>query len=421
VETLGLATVMRKLLFAVLVFVLVLNLASLWKESIPTVSGSPDMYQGDLILNGNNVTTIENMIFDINGSIIVEGNATLILKNAMTNLVQTDHYQHGIFLRNPAGGNPDLQSTNSSITSSYWFFVTLTQNSTATFIDSMDSAYFKALNNSTATVSNSSIEFLQVEQSAVVSVTDSMIGYTLGTWGGSPAVSVTNSTVEKLVIEATSVNCSFTDIVPGTLDFWNCQLNSSMIIAPAGYASNVTIVDTRIESWQFGFWGLTNATLINSQLQYLHCYGYSNVWLINSTSMSSPLYSAEGGRAYFSWYLDVHVVDSVGNGVPLANVSATYPNAELAEAKTTNASGWTTLTLMEKMVNVTGSYPVGNYTVNGAYLFYSAAATVNMTESQAITLTLEGFVIPEFPTFLILPFFVIATLLTAIIYGRKHR
>jgi hypothetical protein len=28
-----------------------------------------------------------------------------------------------------------------------------------------------------------------------------------------------------------------------------------------------------------------------------------------------------------------------------------------------SASGWATLTLMEKMVNVTGSHPVGNYAV----------------------------------------------------------
>lgn len=49
----------------------------------PIVGASSDgVYQGNLILNGNNVTLIEGR-FDINGSIIVEENATLILRNAV--------------------------------------------------------------------------------------------------------------------------------------------------------------------------------------------------------------------------------------------------------------------------------------------------------------------------------------------------
>jgi hypothetical protein len=74
---------------------------------------------------------------------------------------------------------------------------------------------------------------------------------------------------------------------------------------------------------------------------------------------------------------------------------------------------------MEKMMNVTGSYPVGNYTVQATYETHSKNTTVSMTENKEIALSLD-FVIPEFPSFLILPLFMIATLLAVIVYKRKH-
>ena len=54
------------------------------------------------------------------------------------------------------------------------------------------------------------------------------------------------------------------------------------------------------------------------------------------------------------------------------------------------------------------------------YDTYSDATTVNMTENQQITLTLEDFIIPEFSTIIILPLFTITSLLAVIVYIRKH-
>jgi len=124
----------------------------------------------------------------------------------------------------------------------------------------------------------------------------------------------------------------------------------------------------------------------------------------------------QSARVYVYWYLGVHVVDSINQDVPSANVTATYPNATVVESKLADANGWARLTLMEKMMNATGDYPVGNYTVEATYEIYSDATTVNMTENQQFTLTLADFVIPEFPSFLILPLFMIATLLAVIVY-----
>jgi hypothetical protein len=72
------------------------------------------------------------------------------------------------------------------------------------------------------------------------------------------------------------------------------------------------------------------------------------------------------------------------------------------------------------MINSTGEYLIGNYNVEASYETYSNNTEVTMTGNQIVTLRLEGFVVPEFPSFLILPLFMIATLLAVIVYKRKH-
>jgi len=125
------------------------------------------------------------------------------------------------------------------------------------------------------------------------------------------------------------------------------------------------------------------------------------------------------GKVYVSWYLDAHVIDSIGQDVPSANVTAAYPNATIAESKLTNANGLARLTVMEKMMNSTGDYPVGNYTIEASYGTHFNSTTVNMTGNREITLSLD-FVIPEFPSLLILPLFMTATLLAVIVCRRKR-
>jgi hypothetical protein len=121
---------MRKVVFIVFISSLLLSLAFLQKGNIAVVNASPDVYQEDLILKGNNVTVIEGS-FDINGSVIVEENATLILRNALLNFVQTTNNQFNLTLRNPANGNPRLVAYNSTIDSNADLDFTLQGNSTA--------------------------------------------------------------------------------------------------------------------------------------------------------------------------------------------------------------------------------------------------------------------------------------------------
>jgi hypothetical protein len=186
-----------------------------------------------------------------------------------------------------------------------------------------------------------------------------------------------------------------------------------VVEAAEGFAPNITLLDTQILGWSLSFLGSSNATVRNSKLRYLYASGSSTVNVCNSTYSYRGI--QQSARAYVYWYLGVHVVDSINQDVPSANVTATYPNATVAELKLTDANGGTKLKLMEKMVNATGEYPVGNYTLEAIYYIYSDTTTVNMTENQQITLTLAGFIIPEFPEFLILPLLMMTTLLAVIV------
>lgn len=114
------------MLFGVLLF----SAGLLASVEVAPVRASLDVYQGDLLLQGNNVTTVEGR-FDINGSIIVEGNSTLVLRNAALNFTQSKNYQYNLTLQNPSNGLPRLLVDNATITSSnYWFRVNFFGNGT---------------------------------------------------------------------------------------------------------------------------------------------------------------------------------------------------------------------------------------------------------------------------------------------------
>ncbi len=141
----------------------------------------------------------------------------------------------------------------------------------------------------------------------------------------------------------------------------------------------------------------------------------SRLRFTNSTCKDFNL--QDNSSVSFNWYLDIHITDSIGQNVPAANITAIYPNSTVAVSSSTNLDGWTRLTLTGNVLNTTGNYPLGSYTIIATYLTYSNGTTTNMTENQVVTLVLEGYVIPEFTTLIILPVFV--TVFTAVMLCRK--
>jgi hypothetical protein len=405
---------MRKPVFAILVSCLLVTLLFVGKENIPPVKASPEIYHGDLVLAGNKVTVIEGR-FDVNGSILVEENASLLLSDALLNF--TSGFGYGIYLQNPSNGNPRLIAHNTTI------------------IGMATSRYY---GNGSVLFSNCSIfgpGTLYFYDESNVTIFDSNIEKNLQARDSS-RFAVFNSAIGLLNLIMSSANSSINNLNAGFFDFWDFWLNCSVIVSPSGRAPNVTLNQTTILGWSFSFQDSSRSEILNSEIWLLHANENAHVSLYNSTLNEIELYWTSVAElvnssyiltslfgesmVYVSRYLSVHAVDSILQEVPLANISVTFPNATLAESKESDVNGWARFTLLGKMMNATGEYPVGNYTVEATYDIHSDATTVNMTENQQITLTLADFVIPEFTSFLILPLFMIATLVAVIICRGKH-
>ena len=410
---------MKRLASVMLVLFLMLSILMVWKPDVPSVNAASSIYQGNLILTGNNVTTIEGR-FDINGSIRVQGNATLILKNTVVNFTQKNDFEYFMTFENPANGNPRLFCDNSTITASSphpYFRVMFFANSSGTISKSTITGHLLARQTVNFSVTNSSIYNCEIADSAVVSIQNSSISGEFAQ-SDSATVTVTNSTINYLIIHANSVNCSLVDIRSGLFKFWDFKNNSSMIIGSGGNSPNVSLGNTTVNKWEFELYSKSNATITNSTLYALEGPYGSIFWITNSNVDVFNLY--DHGIVYTSWFLYVHVTDSTGQNVPSASVTATFPNSTVAQVKQTNATGWARLTLTEKMTNETGNYPIGNYTVKAEYGTYSSSISANMTGTKEAIIQLPLLVIPEFPTSHALLIMATLTLVGALFYRKKH-
>jgi len=155
---------MKRFLFAFSVLFILLASTLIQWGGISVVKAAPDIHQGDLVLQGNNVTIIEGR-FDINGSITVEENATLILRNAIVNFTQAEDKQFNMTFRNPANGNPRLKMENSTVThTAYNTEITFFGNSSADINNSTFpwGMLLRMYDSSFASISNSSMYFIDL-------------------------------------------------------------------------------------------------------------------------------------------------------------------------------------------------------------------------------------------------------------------
>jgi hypothetical protein len=259
---------MRKLVFAVLVSCLLVTLLFGGKGNIPPVRASPDIYQGDLLLAGNNVTIIEGR-FDINGSILVEENASLLLSNALLNF--TSGFGHGIYLQNPSNGNPRLVAHNTTI------------------IGVGASRFY---GNGSVLFSNCSVfgpGTLYFYDESNVTILDSNIEKNLQARDSS-RFTIFNSTIELLNLIMKSANSSINNLKAGFFDFWDFWLSCSVAVSPSGRAPNVTLDHTTILEWSFSFQDSSYSEIFNSEIWLLHANENAHVSLYNSTMNEIELY-----------------------------------------------------------------------------------------------------------------------------------
>lgn len=412
-------------------------------------------HQGNLILNKNNITIIESN-FNINGSIIIEENATLILKNAILNFTQTRDFQYNITLRNPKNGNPTLQIENATIYTNNHDVYLYSYDNSSTKINKLTAPYMSlSLHaHSNATIENSVIERMAVGGTCNVNMTNSLVHSDFGIHGnpnvkifnssiesihpeGGNTINITNSTIDyHIAPRASFANLTVNGLKPNFFKYWNFKLNCSVSLASNGKASNITIKNTQVNGWILYLRGITNAKITRSRLkaifaydattislqdssiyklstndncktqaynttiQSVDLYKNSKLWLINSKDHAIQAYGQS--QVYVAWLIKVHVIDSINQDVPLANVTATYQNATIATQNSTGTNGITTLRLTEKIINTTGKHFIGIYNIEASYDKYSKAVTINITENKEITLKLEDFIIPEFPSTIII-------------------
>jgi hypothetical protein len=404
------------------------------------------VHQDDLLLSDNDVYTITGN-FDINGSIIVEKNATLILRDAVVNFTQARYQQFNMTFRKAANGNPRLFAYNSTITSEFLISIMLYENSTAEINNSTIAWYLFALDSSFLSISNSSHVYIQsAKGSSITEIHNSTIDQSENIFSSQNRIY--DSEIQAISFYILSANCTISESGPGLVGSWDFAANCSVDVLSGGSAPNVTLTNTKVNVWAFEFYGSCDATISDStevnsyvsgssviRLKSTMCnraYTWNNSTLlitdssiideltvrdssksqlINSTAANVNIH--ENASVSVCWYLDVHVTDSIGQDAPFANVTTTYPNSTVAESRLADANGWARLTLTEKTMNASGTYPLGNYTVTSRYNTHEEQKSVNVTGNELI-------VIPEFSSFVILSIFMMMTLFAVVVYKRRQ-
>ena len=292
---------MKKSMFAFSSLFLLATLASIQKVDIPAVRASPDIYQGDLILTDNNVTVIEGR-FDINGSIIVEENATLIMRNALINFTETEDLQFNITFRNPTNGNPHLFVENSMITSNSYALNMWLHGNSSTEINNLTAptVWPLAYGYSIVAMSNSTIWGIDIEENSVMNISDSFTLEGISIYGNSSlnllnctlswleayesaSVYCSSSTINEYIsLFSRSINCSIEGLEPCLVSNWNFKLNCSVEVSPSGWSPEISLVDTEVGGWSFDLKKFSNATISKCELKQISIWSQTTVFVYDS-------------------------------------------------------------------------------------------------------------------------------------------
>ena len=447
---------MKKWTFFFLMFLILALLSSIVEGRFLTSDDYSSTYQGFLFLSGDNVTIIEGR-FDINGSIIVEENATLIFRDAVVTFLQIDDYQFFMTFRNSWDDGPYFIAENVTIlTNGFHMNIHFFGNSSASITNlRLDLGEVWVNDDASVNISNSFFSLgVSGQDSSDVDVSNCTFSWIHAVKDS--RVSVSNSTISNYtLIGLFSTNYSTTELTPGFFRRWNSKLNSSFVEALNETLLNFTLVDTYVGGWSLRVHETSNATICNSTINTIwsfhsssinlwnssitagfYCYDYSSSFVydtsiqeVNSDGNSRLRFTnstcenfnlQDNSNVFLAWYLDVHITDSIGQNVHAANITAIYPNSTMAGTSSTNPDGWARLTLIGNVLNITGNYPFSGYVISATYLTYSNSTTVNMTENQVVTLMFEGYVIPEF-TSLWIQTIVVIVLTTIMCYLKRQR
>ncbi|MEM3617653.1 MAG: hypothetical protein QXK47_01090 [Candidatus Bathyarchaeia archaeon] len=432
------------------------SLAGFWPplgSALPDIKVAAPFYQGDLVLSDDDVYII-NGEFNINGSIIVTENATLVLKDAAVTFTQTTNFQFNITLKDAVDGRPRLIVDNATIDAGGFIAIMLYENSTAQ-INQLKVAVATCLwlelsDISSAIVENSAFLGIMLYGSSSINLGHSTVGVAhvysaegINIIGSSlfelfaylnSTVEVKDSTITCLTIHSSTRQTLISELEPSTFSYWNYLENCSVILESGGYAPNVTLHNTHVGNWTLYFTDSQHTIIYFSKLHELRLIGSSKaavydtyvykVWLAGSSRLnatdskaheahlsgSSIIWSVNStgevvqvsGQAaiYVNWYLDVYVKDSLGQDVPYANVTVTCADGTVTAKGKTNMYGWVRLTALASIINATGEFQQWPHNVSATYEIYENSTIVNVNGNRQVTVVLSEFIVPEFSALL---------------------
>ena len=148
-------------------------------------------------------------------------------------------------------------------------------------------------------------------------------------------------------------------------------------------------------------------------------YENSTVQTTNATITIGNATISDNAKLYVGWWLDIHVIDQNDNDVPNANVTIKDTHDQQIAYGKTQSNGWARFPLLEKLVNATGTYPYGSYTVEANYEGYRNSTSITMDGNKEKTIRLP-FIIPEFTLQIMLATLITLTLTTQL-YKRKQK
>lgn len=428
---------------------------------------------GNLVIGGNDVYVMEGD-YVVNGSVLVEENGTLVMRNAFVNFTLPADGSFSMTFSNPVGGNPRL----------------VVEENVTIFANRLMTVYF--LGNSTAEINqlavNSNVAFNLNSESSITAANSTFpymtffYHYSTGafhncSFGGcylygnssvayenctlkwlnvmqDASAQVKDSTVANgLTLSMENANCAVDGLKPGLYTLWDFRLECDVEVAMGGHAPHLVMDNAWVETWSFIFLGFSNATFLDFQNGRLTLYGYSCVqasssyldtiaaydnavfrvndsttrwaYLFGSSTVvavnSSALYPTiqEEAKVYAYYYLFVEVKDLVNVSVPNATVNIYPEGAVVPEfSEVTDDDGKAFFVLFGSIINATGGYSVGPYTVEVVYGEYSQNETVFMYGNVEVTVVLD-FVLPEFSVGLLLPLLLVASLILVVVRRKE--
>lgn len=253
-----------------------------------------------------------------------------------------------------------------------------------------------AYQSSTISISNSTVVWMaRTSSSSVLSITTSKVGslsvndlssvvsrnsmITLLEVKDFSKISTVDSVIQELTIRFKSVNASFSSLEPAFYSQWNSIVNGTLVASSSGYRPDITLTRTWInQSLSLYFFGASNITLIDSRIKFLSVYDFTVVQLVNSTFSAYEIMAE--AKVYTYWYLSVFA----SNGT---SVTVFYTNGTEVVPTVVVDGGLAKFPLLEKIVNASTTYAVGNYTLSAVWDGGSEHRTLEMTGNRVADLT----------------------------------